>query len=147
MQRDRLVQALNHSNPKHAKAGQPNIEAVALEGDSPETIGTAARDQKCDYVVYTNLQELREPGDPNLPRPGNITIGRDPLADEPGRPYKQAPVNYAVVEFRIVHQGVPVAARTVSGKEPMDADATVSQLMNRVAERVRSEVTRQAVPR
>src|SRR5690242_15408289 len=60
LQRDRLVSDINHiKKPKHSK-DNTNIEAVALDNSSIEAAKEQARTLGCDYVVFTNLTELRE---------------------------------------------------------------------------------------
>src|SRR5690242_1668642 len=83
-QRDRLVSDINHIKKlKHSK-DNTKIEAVALDSSSIEAAKEQARTLGCDYAVFTNLTELRESGDATSgPRPGEIRLGRDPVANDP----------------------------------------------------------------
>lgn len=146
VQRDRLVRLLNESNRKDdARKGRAKLEAVALDADSAPAAAAEARDQHCDFLVYTNLKDLREPGDPVPvrvgPDAGDITT-TDPLKEPGHGPGSLNPATYAMMEFRLHKIGdpQPLVATSVSATEQMDAEATVSLLMTQIASRVTTEV-------
>ena len=145
LQRDWLVLAFQpEKKKKKAKQQQtPRIEAVALDSDSPAAAAREARDKNCDYVLYTTLVELREPGDPQRRnQPGSISIGRDPLGAYPDPSVMHDPVHYAVVEYRLQGVSEPEArlALSVSGEEHTDEDGTVQRLLFLIVSRVKDEL-------
>ena len=144
LQRDWLVRDFQ---PDKKKKGKPSatqrIEAVALDSDSPADAAREARDKNCDYVLYTKVVELREPGDPRRPnQPGSVSIGRDPLGAYPDPSVMHDPVHYAVVEYRLQRLGEsePRLALSVSGEEHADENGTVQQLLFLIVNRVRDEL-------
>jgi hypothetical protein len=152
VQRDRLVQFINQANRKDdAKKGRAPLEAVPLDADSAPQAAQEARDQHCDFIVYSNLRDLREPGDPVPvrvgPGAGEITT-TDPLA-VPAHPTGSLnPATYAMLAFRLQRLGdpQPLVSTSVSATEQMDAEATVSLLMGQVASRVAAEVRKTRPP-
>src|SRR5271166_3260112 len=73
MERDRLVAALNQLKPD--KKLHFKVQAVPLEGMTPDDAGEEAQQKKCAYVVYTTLVELQSSTDPAMqPRPGTGTV-------------------------------------------------------------------------
>lgn len=143
VERDRLVNNINHMKPpKHSK-DHTRIQAVALDSSSEDDANQQASDLGCDYVVFTNLTELRESGDPApTPRPGDMRIGRDPVADDPNVAYRHETQRYAVMQFQLFRLGDsnPVFDTSVSDHEAMSEDGIVSMLMDRAANRVVSEI-------
>lgn len=143
VERDRLVNAINHIKPpKHSK-DRTRIQAVALDTASVGEANEQARDRGCDYVVFTNLTELRESGDPApAPRPGEIRIGRDPVANDPNPAYRHDVQRYGVMEFQLFRLGDPSPRvdTSTSDQDFTTADGILSALMDRVANRVVSEI-------
>lgn len=143
VERDRLVTAINHFKPpKHAKDAA-KIVAVPLDTSSPEDANAQARKLGCEYVVFTNLTDLRESGDqPGPPRPGEVRIGRDPVANDPTVFNRHEVQRYAVMEFQLSHTdgGSPLFDTSASAHEATTEDGIVSMLMDRVANRVVSEI-------
>jgi hypothetical protein len=141
--RDRLVSDINHMKPpKHAKDAA-KVQAVALDSSSLEAANAQARDLGCDYVVFTNLTDLRESGDPaHAPRPGDIRIGRDPVANDPTVFNRHEIQRYGVMEFQLFRLGDPNPRVDTSASvhEATTEDGIVSMLMDRVANRVVSEM-------
>ena len=143
VERDRLVSAINHLKPpKHAKDAA-KIVAIPLESALPEEANAQARKLGCEYVVFTNLTDLRESGDrPGPPRPGEVRIGRDPVANDPTVFNRHEVQRYAVMEFQLVNTdgGDPLFNTSASAHEATTDDGIVSMLMDRVANRVVSEI-------
>ena len=143
VERDRLVTAINRQKPpKHAKDAF-KIQAVALDSDLREEADAQARELGCEYVVFTNLTELRESGDPApAPRPGEIRIGKDPVANDPNVFYRHDVQRYAVMGLSMFRLGDPGPRfdTTATEHEATTDDGIVSLLMDRVANRVVSEI-------
>jgi hypothetical protein len=141
VQRDRLVKALNDQKPD--KKLHLKVQGVALEGADPREVTSQGDDNKCDYIVYTTLVELRTQGDPAQRRPG--TFETSPHSQRDTRDPESAalnPVYHATVEYKLYRTGDPAA---ISGA-PFSTDAelseidVVSQVMDRIASRVFSEL-------
>ncbi len=143
LERDRLVSAINQTKPpKHSK-NSAKIQAVALDSSSPNAANAQARDLGCDYVVFTNLTDLRESGDPAPPpRPGEVRIGRDPVANDPSVFNRHEVQRYAVMEFQLFRLDDPTPRfdTSASAHEATTEDGIVSILMDRVASRVVGEI-------
>ena len=141
--RDRLVSDINHMKPpKHSKDAA-KIQAIALDSSSLDAANAQARDLGCDYVVFTNLTDLRESGDPaRAPRQGEIRLGRDPVANDPTVFNRHEVQRYGVMEFQLFHLGDPNPRFDTSASvhEATTEDGIVSMLMDRVANRVVGEI-------
>jgi hypothetical protein len=142
-ERDRLVNDINHvKKRKHSKTNA-KIEAVPLDSSSFEEASAQARQLGCDYIVFTNLTELRESGDAApAPHPGEIRLGRDPVADNPNVGERHEVQRYAVLDFQLYGAGEthPRVDSSVSDHQPTTEDGIVSMLLDRVASRVVSEI-------
>lgn len=143
VERDRLIRAINQMKPpKHSK-DSAKVQAVALDSSSPNAANAQARDLGCDYVVFTNLTDLRESGDPAPPpRPGEVRIGRDPVANDPTVFSRHEVQRYAVMEFQLFRLDDPTPRFDTSASvhEATTEDGIVSMLMDRVANRVVGEI-------
>lgn len=144
LQRDWLVRAFQPEKKKKDKQPETlRIEAVALESDSRDDALREAHNKNCDYVLFTTLVELREPGDREFrPQPGTVKIGRDPLSAYPDPSAMHDPVHYAVVDYRLQRVGELDAriASSVSGQEHNDENGTVQSLLFIIVNRVRDEL-------
>jgi hypothetical protein len=143
IERDRLVSSINRMKPPNHSHDKRKLRAVALESSVREEANAQARDLGCDYVVFTDLVELRESGDPApIPRPGEIRLGRDPVANDPPVSERQETQRYAVLEFRLYRMGDPEprVESSVSDHQATTEDGIVALLMNRVASRVANEI-------
>jgi|GEM_PF-1957889 len=143
MQRDRLIKELNHNKPTKSAADRRAIEAVAMGGETPGGVDTAPRDQRCDFVLYTTLAELRDVSDFKSQREQIEDINRPP-AKETGSQHELQTI--ARVEFSLQRGGnpTPIVQSSVSAQENMSEEPTVQQLMDRVAQRVGSAVRERA---
>ena len=100
LERDRLVQALNHSKP--AKKTNLKVEAIPLEGSIGDEVADEAEQKKCQYVVYTTLTELRGADDPYQHVPG--TIETNPNSQwSPAQ--RMDPEYRATVDYKLVKVG------------------------------------------
>ncbi len=151
LERDRLVSDLNHQKPD--KKTHIAVQAVALEGMSREDVIDEARQKKCDYIVYTALTELRMSSDPmNMQRtPGTIQTNPNLGAGMPGTaPGSQNQSYTATVEYKLYRaDGGAVSGAPFSAQDGVSEDSAVSQVMDRIAMRVASDVKKggaQAAP-
>ena len=138
-QRNQLIKAFERINKsKDVKKGKAApIQAIAL--DSTEEPDTDVRNNRCEFVLRTNLIEVLRMGDHKMsvPPPGAIQVGTtvgDPRA---------IPEDYrtATVEYRILRAGNPEtwASSQVSDEGQISEETLVSQIMNQVANRVAAE--------
>lgn len=142
LQRDRLVRDFQQSQRKKKKDAV-SIVAVPLDAYSPNEVGREAKVKNCDYVLATELVELRTARDPQEPnRPGSISIGSDPLGAYPGPPTMNEPVFRAVVDYRLFRVGnpEPLVDLSVSGTENTDENEAVSRQLGQIVNRVVSEI-------
>ncbi len=135
VERDRLVNAINHTKaPKHSTA-VARIEAVALDSSAAATAIAQARDLECEYVVFTDLTELRESGDPAPPpHPGDVRIGNDPVANDPNVGCRHDVERHAVIRYQLfrVDDPNPCLDTSASVREATTEDGVISILMGRV---------------
>jgi hypothetical protein len=142
LQRDRLVRDFQQSQKKKKKDAV-SIVAVPLDAYTPNEVSREAQEKNCDYIVTTELVELRTAGDPQeAKRRGSISIGSDPLGAYPGPPKMDEPVHRAVVEYRLFRVGdpQPLLDLSVSGTENSDENETVSRQLGQIVNRVLSEL-------
>jgi hypothetical protein len=142
LQRDHLIKDLNDSKPPKKANDKRRIEAIALSGDSPDSVESAARDQGCDFTLYVTIAELRDASDFKTQREKMEDVGR--LPDTGSRHEAQS---IARVEFSLLRGGnpTPVMENTIDGQDNMVEDALLFQLMGRIADRVNGGV-REATP-
>jgi len=146
-QRDWLVRGFQPEKKKKKKAAQSDtvqIEAVALDSDSPGDAIREAREKNCQYILYTNLVELREPGDPRPQnQPNSASVGGDPLSAYPDPTIMHDPVHYAQVDYRLERVGgesEALLASSVSGEEHSDENGTVERMLFLIVNSVKSEL-------
>ncbi len=142
LERDRLVTSLNQLKPD--KKLHIKVQGVPLDGMTPDEVGAEAKDKNCDYVVYTTLVELRGSTDPAMPRPGTIETNPNGVWSQPNNPRGQAmdPEFRATVEYKLYRAGddAPFAGAPFSTQLAMPEAAVVSQVMDRIANRVFADV-------
>jgi len=136
LERDRLVQALNHMKPD--KKTHMQVEAVALDAMSGNEADDEAASKKCAYVVFTTLTELRSFDDPYQHQPN--TIETNPNSQwSPGQ--RLDPEYRVTVVYKLYRTGGPeVAGSPYSTQVAMNEIDAVSQVMDRIALRVADEV-------
>jgi hypothetical protein len=138
--RDHLVKALNSEKPD--KKLHLKVQGVALEGTGSQDVTSEAEAKHCDYVVYTTLTELRTRDDP-VARPGTVTSNPSPQRRTPD-PEDTAmnPAYDATVEYELFRTGDPasVSGAPFSSREPMPEMAVISEVLDRIANRVFAEV-------
>ena len=98
-----MVKTLSDQKPD--KKLHLKLQGVALEGTNPEDFASRGDENKCDYIVYTTLLELRTQGDPAQRRPG--TFETNPNAQRPQNPETAAlnPEFRATMEYRLYRTG------------------------------------------
>jgi hypothetical protein len=131
----RLIRSLKDSKAPKNVADKRRIDAVALEGDW--------RAQNCDYILRTDVVELRDKRDPLWQQEKNQGIGNLP---PPGS--RNEEVTFGEVQFTLLKAGdpSPIVDSSMSGEETYDENGTVGLLMDRVAQRVNSAVRESAEP-
>ena len=157
MERDRLVAALNQLKPD--KKMHLKVQAVPLEGTTPDETGDEAQQKKCAYVVYTSLVQLQSSTDPVVQRPGPIqgsptggTIQTNPngVWGMPNDPNARAmnPEYMATVDYRLYRAGdvTAIAGSPFSNRAAADEEAVVSQVMNQIANKVFAEIRKSPQP-
>ena len=135
-QRTRLVEALNHAKPPKKAPDQRRIEATALPSESGAGDGD---DHVCDYIVRTTVSQLQRAGD--LDQPQDVT--RMPpitLGSADSRPNDPQPLTRARVDFTLMKGGTALVDSYVTTQERGTEDAVVTTLLDRIAQRVNSEV-------
>jgi hypothetical protein len=144
LQRDWLVRAFQPDKKKKGKREESvRLEAVALQNQSPADALGEAHGKNCDYVLFTTLVQLSEPGDrPPRNQPAEVKIGHDPSSVYPDPTVMHDPVHYAVVDYRLQRVG-SVSVRTassISGEMHDDENGTVHNLLFMIVNYVRDEL-------
>jgi len=141
LERDRLVQALNHMKPD--KKTHLQVQGVALDAMTLNEADEEAQAKKCAYVVYTTLTELRSADDPYQHVPGTVETNPNSQWNPAGHPQAQRmdPEYRVTVEYKLYRAGgSAVAGSPYSTQAAMNEIDAVSQVMDRIASRVADEV-------
>jgi hypothetical protein len=147
VERDHLVVAINQLKPD--KKTHVKVEAVPLQSMSAEDAQQEAQQQKCQYVVYTRLVELRSATDPYQPTPGTIeTNPNSQWANRGGDSQIVDPEFRATVDYKLTSAtGVTVAGVPFSTQSNTSNEiGTVSLIMDRIANAVAAEVKKGQPP-
>jgi hypothetical protein len=148
LQRDRLVSNLNQQKPD--KKTHVALQAVPLDGTSRDEAADQANQKRVDYVVYTTLIQLSLSSDPTIMArtPGTIQTNPNIGVGMPGSSPGSLNQTYqATVEYKLYRaDGTAVSGAPFSVQQAISDDAAVSQLMDRIAMRVASEVKKAAPP-
>ena len=141
LERDRLVEALNHMKPDEKTHVQ--VQGIPLDAMTTNGAEDEAAAKQCAFAVFTTLTELRSADDPYQRLPN--TIGTNPnsqwgMQNNP-RAQQMDPEYRVTMEYRLFHTG----GSEVSGSPYSTQAATneinrVSQVMDRIASRVADEV-------
>jgi hypothetical protein len=138
VERDRLVQSLNRMKPD--KKTHVQVQGVALQGTTGNEVSDEAASQKCAYVLFTTLTELRSADEPYQRVPGTAQTGPTGQWSTAGNPRAQQPdPEYRVtVEYRLyrVGESSAVAGAPFSQQVAMNEVDAVSQVMERIASQV-----------
>jgi hypothetical protein len=141
VERDRLVQALNHMKPD--KKTHLQVQGVPLDAMTADEADEEAAAKKCAYVVYTTLTELRGADDPYQHVPG--TIETNPNSQwSPSQ--RMDPEYRATVDYKLVKVGsnTVVSGAPFSTQQNGNEIDTVSQIMDRIASQVADQVKKGA---
>lgn len=147
IERDRLVKALNQLKPD--KKTHVKVVGVPLEGYTRDEVGEEAQQKKCQYVVYTTLTELRSADDPYQRVPGTIeTNPNSQWSNRNSEAQRQDPEVRVTVNYKLVSAGgnSVVASAPYSTQLAMNEIDAVSQVMDRVANAVFSEIKKGLAP-
>lgn len=137
IQRARLLRELKNAKPPKKAADQRRIQPIGTESDG---FGPEVRERECDFTLEVEIVDVRQPGDAK----GVREQADDPFARTPSSSDMQT---FAEVRFAIFKPGSlrPLVDYSLRLTERMSEDATVLQLMDRIAQRVNSAV-REAPP-
>jgi hypothetical protein len=139
LERDRLVQALNHMKPD--KKTHLQVQGVALDAMTGNEADDEAAAKKCAYVVFTTLTELRSFDDPYQHQPNTIETKPNSQWSNPGTGQRMDPEYRVTVVYKLSRTGGPeVAGSPYSTQVAMNEIDAVSQVMDRIASRVADEV-------
>jgi hypothetical protein len=148
VERDRLVQALNHM--KADKKTHVQMQGVPLDAMTFDEANDEAQAKKCAYVVLTTLTELRNADDPYQHVPGTVESNPNSQWSPGGHPQAQRmdPEYRVTVEYKLYRVGdsSPVAGAPYSTQVAMNEIDAVSQVMDRIASRVADEVKKGTPP-
>lgn len=147
VERDRLVKAINQIKPN--KKTNVKVQAVPLNGMTGEEVSEEAEQQKCQYVVYTTLTELRTAQDPYQHQPGTIeTNPNSQWSSRSGEGQAMDPEYRATVDYKLVKLGSNgvVSGAPFSTQQNGNEIDTVSQIMNRIALQVVDQVNKGVPP-
>jgi hypothetical protein len=111
-----------------------NVEAVALEANSPGGLEAEARSKECDYLLYTDIVSVKQSA---ASRIGGF-LGRATGAGDAKEKHE------ARVEFSLVAAGssAPLLESNATAKEDGTADAAVASALRRQAQLVAAKVRR-----
>ncbi|HLL74779.1 MAG TPA: hypothetical protein VK421_05900 [Pyrinomonadaceae bacterium] len=109
-----------------------NVEAVALEANSPGGLEAEARTKECDYLLYTDIVSLKQSAASKI---GGF-LGRATGAGDGKEKHE------ARVEFSLVPAGssAPLLESNATAKEDGTADAAVAAALRREAQLVAAKV-------
>jgi hypothetical protein len=145
IERDRLVQALNHMKPD--KKTHVQVQGVALDAMTTNEADEEAASKKCTYVVLTTLTELRGADDPYQRTPNTIETNPNSQWGTQNNPRAQRmdPEYRVTVEYKLFWTGgSQVAGSPYSTQTATNEIDAVSQVMDRIASRVADEVKKSA---
>ena len=144
LERDRLVQSLNHMKPD--KKTHLQVQGVPLDATTANEADEEAATKKCAYVVYTTLLELRSADDPYQHVPGTVeTNPNSQWSHQNGEAQRMDPEYRVTVDYKLYRVGgSAVAGSPYSTQLAMNEIDAVSQVMDRIASRVVDEVKKAA---
>jgi hypothetical protein len=147
IERDRLVQSLNHRKPD--KKTHVQVQGVPLDAMTMNEADDEAANKKCAYVVLTTLTELRSADDPYQRTPNTIETNPNSQWSMQNNPRAQQmdPEYRVTVEYKLFHTGGPeISGSPYSTQAATNEIDAVSQVMDRIASRVADEVRKSAPP-
>ena len=145
LERDRLVEALNHMKPD--KKTHVQVQGIPLDRMTTNEAEDEAASKKCAFVVFTTLTELRSADDPYQRVPNTIETNPNSQWSMQNNPRAQQmdPEYRVTVEYKLFHVGgSEVSGSPYSTEAATNEIAAVSQVMDRIASRVADEVRKSA---
>ena len=115
-----------------ARLSGGNVDAVPLTSSSPEAVTAEAKQKQCDYVLYTDVSDVKKPS--TAAKIGGF-IGRKSGAGSAGK--VEANINYRLFKIGAT---TPAAQSSSQGKDDLSADAAVSSALEGEAKSVLSSV-------
>lgn len=147
VERDRLVKAINQLKPD--KKTHVKVQAVPLNASTAEEAAAEAEQQKCGYILYTTLIELRSQQDPYQHVPNTIeTNPNSQWSSRDPNNQRMDPEYRATVQYRLVSVGNSglVSEGPFSTQQNGNEIDTVSQIMDRIALQVTDRIKKGATP-
>ena len=141
LERDRLVEALNHMKPD--KKTHVQVQGIPLDAMNTNEVEDEAASKKCAFVVFTTLTELRNADDPYQRVPNTIETNPNSQWSMQNNPRAQQmdPEYRVTVEYKLFHTGgSEVSGSPYSTQAATNEIDAVSQVMGRIASRVADEV-------
>ena len=115
-----------------ARLSGGNVDAVPLTSSSPEAVTAEAKQKQCDYVLYTDVSDVKKPS--TAAKIGGF-IGRKSGAGSAGK--VEANINYRLFKIGAT---TPAVQSSSQGKDDLSADAAVSSALEGEAKSVLSAV-------
>ena len=115
-----------------ARLSGGNVDAVPLTSSSPEAVTAEAKQKQCDYVLYTDVSDVKKPS--TAAKIGGF-IGRKSGAGSAGK--VEANINYRLFKTGAT---TPAVQSSSQGKDDLSADAAVSSALEGEAKSVLSAV-------
>ncbi|HKF58351.1 MAG TPA: hypothetical protein VKJ45_23105 [Blastocatellia bacterium] len=101
-----------------ARLSGGNIDGVPLRSSSPEAVTAEAKQKQCDYVLYTDVSDVKKPS--TAAKIGGF-IGRKSGAGSAGK--VEANINYRLFKTGAT---TPAVQSSSQGKDDLSADAAAS---------------------
>jgi len=101
-----------------ARLSGGNVDAVPLTSSSPEAVTAEAKQKQCDYVLYTDVSDVKKPS--TAAKIGGF-IGRKSGAGSAGK--VEANINYRLFKTGAT---TPAVQSSSQGKDDLSADAAAS---------------------
>ena len=139
-QRNQLIKAFERNNKgKNVTKGKlARIETVLLESDSE--IDPAVRENKCQFILHTNVIEVINSGTPDIgaSRPRSVEVG----GVRGDRGANNSDDNRATIKYRIMRAGEleEWASDVVTEHDQLPDVMLLSHLMDQIANRVASKL-------
>ena len=115
-----------------ARLSGGSVDAVPLTSSSPDAVTAEAKQKQCDYVLYTDVAEVKKPS--TAAKIGGL-IGRKSGAGSVGK--VEANINYRLFPIGAT---TPALQSSSQGKDDLSADAAVSSALEGETKSVLSSV-------
>jgi hypothetical protein len=115
-----------------ARLNGGNVDAIPLTSSSPEAVTAEAKQKQCDYVLYTDVSDVKKPS--TAAKIGGF-IGRKSGAGSGGK--VESNINYRLFQTGAT---TPALQSSSQGKDDLSADAAVSSALDAEAKSVLSSL-------